>query len=72
MNTTPDAVSAPLPSEIHLIGVPPLADFVDNVKRRAGGGHDDEELVSIDQWRTLRCIINGLKKAKPGKQTTLC
>ncbi|MEO8280173.1 MAG: hypothetical protein ABI564_10820 [Ideonella sp.] len=52
MTANPDVAAPPTVDEIHLLGVPPLATYVDHVTRRSIDDHLVDQSRLIDQWRT--------------------
>ncbi len=54
-------------TELHLLGVPPLASYVDHVKRRAIDGEDADEARLIDQWRAAARHYEGLAQSEAGQ-----
>lgn len=67
MTAIPDAADGPLVDEIHLLGVPPLAGYVDHVARRTIAGDRNDEAVLIDQWRAAAAHYQRLEQSEAGE-----
>lgn len=66
MTDRPDTAASPLVDEIHLLGVPPLASYVDHVVRRSIDGDTADESALIDQWRSAALHYQRLQAAEAG------
>lgn len=67
MIATPDAAQEPTVNEIHLLGVPPLAGYVDHVTRRTVAGDRTDEATLIDQWRDAARHYQRLEQTEAGE-----
>lgn len=67
MIATPDAADEPSVNEVHLLGIPPLAGYVDHVTRRTVGGDRVDEAVLIDQWRAAAQHYQRLEQSEAGE-----
>ncbi len=63
---SPDLAAAPSVDEVHLLGVPPLANYVDHVTRRAIDGREADESALIDQWRSAAQHYQRLQDSEAG------
>jgi hypothetical protein len=66
LTAAPDTAVAPNVDEVHLLGVPPLANFVGHVTRRAVDGENADQSVLIDLWRTAAQHYRRLQELEAG------